>query len=1046
MKEIPLSGLPNSGAWAHLALVLLGEVPGGAVRKVLGPALKPPLVLVRGSEEELEDVADALQALVPLADPALRPALEAPAFFGEDPKERLASLERLHRGARVVLATPLALAASVSDAEEYAGRRLRLVSGAGLPRRTLLERLEALGYQRADFVESPGEYAARGAVVDFFPYEPLEAVRVLYDGDIVASLRVFDPQTQETRPELLQEAVVTPASEGLSKLSLGELLARGGTWVAEEGIALPPLAGPPLRVGPSSVSGGLSHGAAATGRDGGMPALAERCRRWREDGQKVLLFSMNRGEDERIQDMFEGLLPDGTIQHLIGPLRHGFAVREAGLVCLSTAEIFGRSYRPSRLLRPAVAGKVRVRWRDLKKGDFVVHEAYGVARYLGLEAVTTSGRPAGVSLTADPENRAVMDCLRLEFRAGDILFVPMAEFGSVQKYIGSEGHRPRVSSLDTRTWDDVKERVQEGVREMAAELLKLHAARKAIPGHAFQPDTRMEREFAESFPFEETPDQTRTIAETLADMTAPTPMDRIVVGDVGFGKTEVAMRAALKCVCGLKQAAVLVPTTILADQHTRTFRARFAEYPVRIEMLSRFQSRAEQSRILKELAAGKIDIVIGTHRIMGKDVRFKDLGLLVVDEEHRFGVRHKETLKALRAQVDCLTLSATPIPRTLHQGLAGLRAISLIQSAPSGRQPTLTEVRPFDEKHVQAAVEAELARGGQVFYVHNRVRSLPEAAARLQALLPGARIAVAHGQMNAEDLEKAMWDFFERKYDVLAASTIIESGLDIPSVNTLLIENAHEFGLSQLYQLRGRIGRERQKAFCYLYYPADLEEFRSLNEDARKRLEALREFGELGAGLSLAMRDLEIRGAGDLLGAKQHGFLNAVGVEFYSQLLEAEVARLSGRAKASERPSAHLDLEIPAYLPESFLPGDFERLRFYKRMLAGEAAEGLRRQLEDLSGPLPEPVENLFRVLEIRSRATALGVSSVVRRGDSVEIHFHPDAASPAQAVERWMRTYGSRMEFIRSAEGDGLKVRVPQRDALAWVCEFLGSVGDNVQ
>jgi len=1033
--------VPNPSAWAHLALRLLGgtgKKGGGKLPR----RIEKPLILVRSDEEALEDTADALRALAPVLG---LPEPET-AFFGEDPSERLASMERLHNGAAIVLITPDALEVPAPSSEEHASRRLAVRPGGGLGRKALLDRLSALGYLKADFVESPGEYAARGAVVDFFPLEPLEAVRVLFDGEVIISLRAFDPQTQESLAKSLESAVVVPSRERNHPRNLGEVLSQRGTWVAEEGVRVPD--GVVSYVAGPGSTGNLNLGSAlgfkgpdpAGSGAGGIDAAARLCSEWAKSGLRVWLFSMNRGEDERLRELLEDRIPAGCVQFLIGRLRQGFVNKEAGIACVSSAEIFGRSYRQSRLLKPVISGRVRVRWNELKKGDFVVHEQYGISRFLGLEPVsTTGGTPRG-----DEGDRGVMDCLKLEFRGGDVLFVPMTEFRNVQKYIGSEGHQPRLSSLDTKTWGEVKERVQESVRAMAKGLLKTHAARKALPGYAFEPASPMEREFAESFPFEETPDQRRAIEEVTADMEAPHPMDRIVVGDVGFGKTEVAMRAALKCAAGLRQTGVLVPTTILADQHTRTFRKRFAEYPVRIEMLSRFQTKAEQKKILQETAEGKVEVLIGTHRLLQKDLRFKDLGLLIIDEEHRFGVKHKETLKAMRSQVDCLSLSATPIPRTLHQGMSGLRDISLIQTAPSGRQATLTDVRPFDEEHVKAAVEAELSRGGQVFFVHNRVRTLPQAEKRLRDLLPGARIAMAHGQMRSERLEKTMWEFFSREYDVLVASTIIESGLDIPSVNTLLIEDAQDFGLSQLYQLRGRIGRERTKAYCYLYYPAGRKDYAALSADARKRLDALREFGELGAGLALAMRDLEIRGAGDLLGAKQHGFLNAVGVEFYSELLDSEVQRLQGKApRTAPQKPAHLDIEIPAFIPGDILPGDIERLRFYKRLLSAGAGgedtlDGLRRELEDLSGPLPGPVEGLFRILRIRTRATRAGVRSLVQRGPRVEIYFHPETAVPVEAVTRWMSVYKEKIEFVRSEEGDGLRVRLDRRDPLQWSADFL--------
>lgn len=1050
--------MPNSGAWAYLALSLL-KTKGFASEPAerLAPRLQPPLILVRRHEEDLEDLADALRAWG-LAD--------EPAYFGADEQVRLASQEKLYHGAPVVLTLEESLRGPGRSAQEYGKTRLALRPGLNLKRQDLISRLTALGYRRADFAESPGEYAVRGAIVDFFPLEPMRAVRVLYVDDRIDSLRVYDAQTQATEPEMLAAAAAAPIVEKSAARTLGEALAGGGLWLAEEGVELPAGAGQVVRVGIAAGAKDeeLDFGARPVfppGTEGlRIDAAAKLCGDRIRRGFRIMLFSMNRGEDERIQELLEERLPAGAVQFRIGPLRQGFEIPGRRLTALSAAEIFGRSYRTRRVLKPAISQRARVRWGELKKGDFVVHEFFGIARYRGLEGVMALDDPVDAPEsfrredgtrrlgTREPERRRphkVMDCLKLEFRSNDALFVPMTEFKSVQKYIAAEGHRPRLSSLDTRSWKEVKARVQEGVRELAEQLLKVQAARKAVRGHAFAADTHMEQEFARSFPFEETPDQRQAIEDVKADMTAPHPMDRVIVGDVGFGKTEVAMRATLKCVAGMRQTAVLVPTTILADQHARTFRKRLAEYPVRIEMLSRFQTRKQQQAVLREAAEGKIDILIGTHRLLQKDVRFRQLGLIIIDEEHRFGVRAKEQMKQLRKTVDCLMLSATPIPRTLHQCLSGLRKVSLIQSAPSGRQPIQTTVEPWSEQRVVESVQDELARGGQVYYVHNRVRSLPQTQERLEQLLPGVRICMAHGQMRADALERTMWDFFNGKYDMLLASSIIESGLDIPSVNTLLIENAQDFGLSQLYQLRGRIGRERRRAFCHLLYPADKKAYQSLSEDARKRLEAMRDFADLGSGFMLAMRDLEIRGAGDLLGAKQHGFLNAVGVEFYSELLNEEIRKLQGAPQeAAAPPPAHLDLTLPAFIPEEYLPGDLERIQFYKRILAAppDEVEKLKRELVDLSGPMPEPVENLFHVLRVRTAAAATNIRTVVQRGSQIEIYFRKEAAVPVDNITRWMCAYKDRIEFISSEEGDGLRVIVSDRAPIDWLGDFIQGLG----
>jgi transcription-repair coupling factor (superfamily II helicase) len=989
-------------------------------------------VLVRGTQEALEDTADAFRALAPVFAGQGRAdrALEGPALFGDDPLEHLASAARLKAGARLVLATGEGLQAPLPGASEFSGASVAFHQGAGGKRGLAVDRLISAGYRRVEFVESPGEFAVRGAVLDFYGVEPAAAVRVLYDEDRIESLRTFDPATQITR-EYLDSATATLAREA-SGATLADWVGPDALWLVEEGVdAALPASARVLVAGSGPASGGQDFGARLLGPFKGDPARA-----WDEmaslaaRGFKVLLFSLNRGEDGRMQELLAERLPEGSPQFLIGPFRQGFVHDPLKLAVFSTAEVFERRYRvPSRWSFFGSAPKAPFRLAQLKKGDFVVHRDYGVAQYKGLEPVETPGH-------------GTTDCLVLEFRGGDTVFTAMTEFNRVQKYSGSEGKRPRLSSLNTRRWEEVKALVAEGVRELAEKLLRLEAERKARAGHAFEAETGMEAEFAAEFPFEATPDQAAAIADVLRDMEAPHPMDRLVVGDVGFGKTEVAMRAAFRCVSGFRQTAVLVPTTILADQHYHTFSKRFADYPVKVGVLTRFQTKAEQKAVLKAMAAGTLDVVVGTARLLQKDVRFKDLGLVVIDEEHRFGVKDKERLKALRTAVDCLALSATPIPRSLHQAMSGLRGISLIQSAPSGRVPIETRVEPWSPERVAAAISEELARGGQVYYVHNRVRSMPQALKRLEGLVPGARFCMAHGQMKGKELEEVMWKFFNREFDVLAASSIIESGLDIPSVNTLLVEDAQEFGLAQIYQLRGRIGRERQKAYCWLFLPEGIRDFSGLEEDGRKRLEAIQEFSQIGSGMKLAMRDLEIRGAGDLLGKKQHGFIDSVGVEFYSQLLQEEMARLKG-GEVAAGPEVRLDFTLDAFIPEDYLPGELERLEFYKRILRSEPGDwqGLRTELADLCGPLPPPTRNLFELLRVRWTAQQARVSAVVQRGRHIEVVMRRDAVVDPAAVAAWLKEYEGKLLFFRDEEGEGLRVELGSEPALDWVRRFLESL-----
>ena len=1014
-----IGGVPGSGAWAYLAL-----------KKLQG--LSSPLIAVRRHEEALEDLADALAALGALF-PEIK--LGSLPIFGPDERERLASLERLRAGAKIVLATPDGLSAAAPAPSAFAGQRLTLNMGVTIPMSELLGRLAEWGYSRVDFVETPGEFAARGAVVDFYQLEPLRAVRLLFNEDKIDSMRGFDPETQASG-DFVHDVSLSPARWKETPGTVADWLgldsglrrndeSTGALWIAEEDLKLPDAAANVLRVGIATDQD--DFGARAVPRFQGNIKLAmEQMRSWHEQGYKLLLYSLNRGEDERVQEMLEGRC-EGC-QFLIGSLRSGFIHAPDKLAVLTSSELFDRSYRPTpRWLRYRPQGSRNKFKADLKPGDYVVHEQYGISRYRGIKPIDT------------PEGGKI-DCLTLEYRSNDRVYVPMADFRLVQKYVAAEGHRPRLSSLDTKSWEHVKAKVAEGVRELAEKLLAIEAARAAQPGHAFPADSHMEDEFAQTFPYEETIDQRRAIEEVKADLMSKRPMDRLVIGDVGFGKTEVAMRAAMKCIAGNMQCCVLVPTTILADQHFRTFSKRFAEYPVKLGWLSRFQTAAETTKVLADIKKGTVDIVIGTQRLLSPDIKFKNLGLLIVDEEHRFGVKDKERIKAMKTDVDVLSLSATPIPRTLYQGLSGLKKVSLIQSAPSGRQPIVTWVGPESPERIQAAIREEVARGGQAYFVHNRVRTLPEKVRELQKLMPELRFVMAHGQMKGHELEKVMWEFFQRKADVLVASTIIESGLDIPTVNTMLIEDAQEFGLAQLYQLRGRIGRERQRAYCYLFHPAGGDIDR-LPEESRQRLEALRELTELGSGMRLAMRDLEIRGAGDLLGAKQHGFINAVGVEYYSELLQEEVERKkTGKPTAPKVEPVQLDLGVQALLPENYMPGEMERISFYKRMLNATEKElpALRKELEDLSGPLPVQADNLFRLLELRITAGKAGIREVAQRGDSMEIRFRQGAPVAPETIGRWHQEYAGRLEFVRDAAGDGVRIRGEVKTPLLWLEEFL--------
>ncbi len=620
---------------------------------------------------------------------------------------------------------------------------------------------------------------------------------------------------------------------------------------------------------------------------------------------------------------------------------------------------------------------------DLEPNDLVVHEDHGIGRYHGLRTLHTDGRDA--------------DFLLLEYGEGGRLYLPVERLDLITKYMGAPDGAARLDRLGGGAWQRVKESVRAALREMAEDLLKLYAARSVAERPSFSGDTPWQGEFEAAFRFEETPDQMRAIEEVKADMGNARPMDRLVAGDVGYGKTEVALRAAFKAVADGRQVAVLVPTTVLAQQHWNTFTDRFAPFPAKVELLSRFRSPKEQRAVAQGLAKGTVDVVIGTHRLLSKDIEFKNLGLLVVDEEHRFGVAHKERLKRLRTSVDVLTLTATPIPRTLHMSLSGVRDLSVIETPPLDRLPVETIVTGFSRGVIKEAIERELARGGQVFFVHNRVQSLPSMTAFVQQLCPEARVAMGHGQMGERELESVMVKFVDGQIDVLVSTAIVESGLDIPASNTIIINRADRFGLAQLYQLRGRVGRERQQAYAYLLVPAEQQ----LDETAQRRLRVIEEMTELGVGFRLAMRDLEIRGTGNLLGAAQHGHIAAVGFDLYTKLLAEAVRELRGQP-SSERVDPVITADVEALLPETYVPEVNQRLALYKRLAEVDAEDEvatLSAELADRFGPLPDPVAALLDIVALRVAAARIGVERIEARNGRAVLTFAPSTPIPPEKI-----------------------------------------------
>jgi len=723
----------------------------------------------------------------------------------------------------------------------------------------------------------------------------------------------------------------------------------------------------------------------------------------RDAGERVIFLFSNLGRAERMNDILKEYeipahlcrgeeaadvkqpIPREIAVLGVGHLHAGFVLPAAALRVISGQDVYDEadSGPAPRRFKRAQRNLFLSDFRDLKPGDYIVHVDHGIGQFCGLKNIGLQ----------DGSKEFVL----LAYHGEAKLYVPVERLDLIQKYSNVGGSRPTLDRLGGTTWERTKTRIKKSMRDMAGELLKLYAQRQMVEGFAFTADTAWQQEFEDAFEFELTPDQADAINATKVDMEAARPMDRLLCGDVGYGKTEVAMRAAFKSAMDGKQVAVLAPTTVLAFQHYTTFTRRFTAFPVRIQLLSRFRSPKEQKQILEDLEFGRVDILIGTHRLLSKDVTFKDLGLVVVDEEQRFGVTHKERLKALKTRVDVLTLSATPIPRTLNMALLGLRDMSTIETPPKNRLSIQTSVVKYSHDVIRSAIELELARKGQVYFLHNRVETIQSAAALVQQLVPRARIGIANGQMSERELEKVMLSFVQDEIDVLVATTIIENGLDIPRVNTIIINRADRYGLSQLYQLRGRVGRSDRRAYAYLLIPSD----EALSDVARKRLAAIREFSELGAGFRVAALDLEIRGAGNMLGAEQHGQINAVGFDLYCRLLEQMVEELKGE-KAEEEVSTSLNLNLDIRIPESYIPDSSQRLRMYKRIssAADEAElEGLRQEMTDRFGQYPDPVENLFRYARLRQEALELQIQSIEKQKGQVFFRFVDHSKVDAQKL-----------------------------------------------
>ncbi|MBR4507977.1 MAG: transcription-repair coupling factor [Elusimicrobiaceae bacterium] len=926
------------------------------------------------------------------------------------------------------------LLTEIPGKKDFKNSLLTLKNAQIINRSIVVNFLNENGYDRADFTEKSGEYALRGSIVDIFPINSTLPVRLYFSANQISSIALFDIDTQNTK-NTLEEITILPAiqKQNFSTLANWTKDFSYYFWSPSEDFKedfaeaqiLSPLA---LKDTPFKLNESFNSN---------LDLLEKYTENLIKKGFKIIFYTLNSGEKNRLEEVFSQYQTLSKLPLVIAPLTKGFIQTEEKKGFITSSEVFNRIYRRNSLIKNLDINKTRIKFKDLQTGDYIVHQEHGIGRYGGIKTLTNDNVP--------------LDCLLIEYKHGEKLYVPISDFRKIQKYIGVKGKAPKISSLSSNTWREVKKRVRENAQKTAKEILTLEALRRANEATILNGDERLEREFEDSFPYEQTPDQIKATHEISSDLTSPVPMDRVLIGDVGFGKTEVAMRAALKAVLSQTQVLVLVPTTVLAAQHYQTFSSRLAGFPINIAMMSRFQTKKEQTKIAQDLKKGLIDIVIGTHRLLSKDIVFKKLGLCIIDEEHRFGVKQKEKIKTKALGVHTLMLSATPIPRTLNQSLSSLRQMSLIETPPQGRMAVQTILSPQDDDLIAQAIQAEVDRGGQVFYVYNRVETMPAKLAHLKELLPLVKIAYAHGQMPEKELEQTLWDFYNKKYDVLLASTIIESGLDITNANTLIIEDAQDFGLAQLYQLRGRIGRNNNKAYCYLLHPKNLltkredqdyaldsffgkitKKQKEPNSEAKKRLEAIMEFTQLGSGFKLALRDLEIRGAGELLGVKQSGYAGEVGLSMYCDLVASEVKRLKGEV-VERKFYATTNLHIPAYIPPDYLPNDDERLRYYKEFLEAtyEEKQALLKKLEDICGPAPKELKNLLEVMQISAEAGKNHIRHIEATTDYTEFFFIRNYKMPAEIITKLLELFRGKIKFLPSPAGDGIRIYQQNSDPL---------------
>lgn len=1041
IESNPRSEIELAGAWGASKTMVAFQTAQTLGRALL--IIAPGRIEAEGIFDDLvtftkEDQCLMFPAWEVLPDDNMSPADDIVA-------ERMNALERLNEMREAQ--TPVYVVAPVRSFMQYVIARkqlrdnsLRISCGETAPMEDIIEKLIRLGYTREPMVEQRGEFSVRGGILDIFPISAELPFRMEYFDDDIESMRLFEPETQRsvTRVESMR---VPPRSEkvGLAHSRKENMLETLASYVPANALVVldepQSIIEQAVRVTSQcadspyfmdwekaysclekfsrlSLSQMPRRDANAAARFtmrtssvesyGGHPELFwEQLRDWEVEGYAVRIYCVNPGEQRRFLELLkdQGYRLDkdrSPISVEVGRLRSGFVAPNEKLVLMSEREIFGRHY-VRRKRRRFEAGSALTQYGDLRAGDYVVHELHGIGRYEGLRQFP--GRTG--------------DYLAIHYAGGDTIYVPATHLDQLQKYLGGDGAVPKMDKLGGASWARTRARVKRAVREMTEELVKLYAARENRDGYAFSADTPWQVEFEDAFEYEETPDQQHAINDVKRDMESLRPMDRLLCGDVGFGKTEVAIRAAFKAIMEKKQVALLAPTTVLVQQHYNTFRERFADYPIRVEVLNRFRSPKDIKAVLERLKSGEADIVIGTHRLLSKDVTFHDLGLVVIDEEQRFGVRHKERLKQMRTFVDVLTMSATPIPRTLHFSLIGIRDMSLINTAPNDRLPIHTCIEAWDKNIIREAIERELSRQGQVYFLHNRVQTIHRVVNFIHQLVPQARVGLGHGQMHKHELEEVMTAFVNHEIDVLVCTTIIASGIDIPNANTIIVDRADQFGLSQLYQIRGRVGRYKHRAFAYMLIPGD----RALSEDAQLRLKALEDFSALGSGFRVAMRDLEIRGAGDLLGADQSGHIASVGYETYKDLIAETVAEAQGKP-LRRRSLPPFEIAAEAYIPDTYVQSAPQKITLYRR-IAGttsiEEIDELKAELKDRFGPVPKPTLRLLQIMETRALAAEIRAESIEAGPAKIIVRLEAaDALAPA-AQSQLRSIYGNALQFAWS-------------------------------